>query len=99
MKIIKLSFCWIKTVCIAGVMTLLSCTGVSATEQVFSFVNPTFGGNPGNAPGLLANAQAQNTTKAPFLSPLQTFQTNLQNAILSHLSSLAITSIFKGDTT
>jgi curli production assembly/transport component CsgF len=83
---------------IAACMLALS-TGVFASPLVFSFVNPTFGGNPYNETGLMATAVAQNTTKAPVQSELTTFNNNLQSAILSHLTQLSITTIFKGDTT
>lgn len=73
---------------------MLFSAGVSATELVYAPVNPTFGGNPNNAPGLLANAQAQNHFKAPVNSALQNFNNNLQNAILSRLSSQALLLMF-----
>ena len=70
-----------------------------ATELVYTPINPTFGGNPNNAPGLLAQANAQNKYKAPVKSDLDAFNDNLQKAILSRLSSQALTSLFgKGST-
>lgn len=70
-----------------------------ATELVYTPINPTFGGNPNNAPGLLAQANAQNKYKAPVKSDLDAFNDNLQKAILSRLSSQALTNLFgKGST-
>ena len=72
---------------------LLSCTA-SATEMVYAPVNPSFGGNPNNAPGLLAVAQAQNGYRAPTKSAVETFNNNLQSAILSRLQSESLTLMF-----
>ena len=77
----------------AACMMLLSCAA-SATEMVYAPVNPSFGGNPNNAPGLLAVAQAQNGYKAPTKSALETFNTNLQSAILSRLTTESLTLMF-----
>jgi curli production assembly/transport component CsgF len=57
-------------------------------------INPSFGGNPNNAPGLMSIAQAQNGFTAPVLSPLESFNLNLQRSILSRLNSQALTSMF-----
>lgn len=65
-----------------------------ATDLVYTPINPLFGGNPNNAPGLLAQANAQNHYKAPVKSGLQSFNDNLQQAILSRLSSQALTNLF-----
>ena len=65
-----------------------------ATDLVYSPMNPSFGGNPNNAPGLLAAAQAQNPYKAPTNSPLQNFNSSLQQAILSRLTSQSLSLIF-----
>ena len=74
-------------------MMLLSCAA-SATEMVYAPVNPSFGGNPSNASGLLAIAQAQNGYKAPTKSALETFNTSLQSAILSRLQTESLTLMF-----
>lgn len=71
-------------------------SGVNATELVYAPVNPTFGGNPNNAPGLLNVATAQNGFKAPTKSPIETFNANLQSSILSKLASSATSTIFGG---
>lgn len=44
---------------------LLLSSGLSATELVYTPVNPSFGGSPLNGAWLLGNAQAQNDTKDP----------------------------------
>jgi curli production assembly/transport component CsgF len=67
---------------------------VLATDLVYTPINPLFGGNPNNAPGLLAQANAQSLYKAPVKSGLQAFNDNLQQAILSRLSSQALTNLF-----
>ena len=45
--------------------SLLLCSGASATELVYTPVNPSFGGSPLNGAWLLGNAQAQNSKKDP----------------------------------
>jgi len=44
---------------------LLLSAGASATELVYTPVNPSFGGSPLNGAWLLGNAQAQNNKKDP----------------------------------
>ena len=78
---------------LAACMLLLSCAA-SATEMVYAPVNPSFGGNPNNAPGLLAVAQAQNGYKAPTKSAVETFNANLQSAIVSRLTTESLTLMF-----
>ncbi len=78
----------------AAVLAALLPTVAPATDLVYTPMNPTFGGNPNNAPGLLAIAQAQNPFKAPANTPLQNFNNSLQQAILSRLSSAALTNLF-----
>jgi curli production assembly/transport component CsgF len=82
-----------------------------AGDLVYTPVNPTFGGNPANASGLQANASNQNNYKAPTTASTSTssgssstkstaldrFNTQLQNAILSRLSSTAVSDLFSGD--
>jgi curli production assembly/transport component CsgF len=61
-----------------------------AGDLVFSFTNPTFGGNPNNAASLLALANAQNATKAPdapVVSALDKLTASLQAAMLSKLQT------------
>ncbi|MBC7727956.1 MAG: curli assembly protein CsgF [Microbacteriaceae bacterium] len=72
----------------------LAAAPAGATDLVYTPVNPSFGGNPNNAPGLLATAQAQNPYKAPTNTPLQNFNSSLQQAILSRLTSQSLSYIF-----
>jgi len=71
----------------------------SATDMVYVPINPSFGGSPLNAAGLLATAQAQNGFKAPVLSPVEQFNKNLQQAILARLQGQILTSMFGSSTT
>jgi curli production assembly/transport component CsgF len=75
----------------AGTMMLaLVSSGAFATELIYTPVNPTFGGNPLNAAGLLANANAQNDYKAPVVvkteqTELEKFNEQVQAAILAKI--------------
>lgn len=67
-----------------------------ATELVYVPLNPAFGGNPMNGPGMLATAQAQNKHKDPAAlnsslskTPLQQFSDMLERSVLSQLSAAA----------
>ena len=68
--------------------------GVQATEMVYTPMIPAFGGNPNNAAGLMANAAAQNSFKAPANTPLENFNKSLEQAILNRLVSQSVASIF-----
>jgi curli production assembly/transport component CsgF len=75
----------------------------AATEMVYTPVNPSFGGNPLNGPVLLNEAQATNRHTDPDAgsasgidsgtSPLQNFQSALENNILNRLASAATTKL------
>lgn len=86
------------------VLCLVSLT-CSADQLVYTPVNPTFGGNPNNAAGLLAIANAQNDYKAPVapstsstpLTPLQKFNQTLLNSVLSKLNSKLLGDLFTPD--
>ena len=65
-----------------------------ATEIIYVPVNPTFGGNPNNAPGLMSAAQAQNSFTAEVNTPIETFNATLQRSILSRLASQSLNAIF-----
>jgi len=73
--------------------------GASATEMIYTPINPSFGGNPNHGPMLLSAAQAQNGYKDPSitvavdLTPLQQFNQSLQRSVLSRLSAAATTSL------
>jgi curli production assembly/transport component CsgF len=78
----------------AVLMLLLGATQAGATELVYAPINPSFGGNPNNAPGLMSIAQAQNGFKAPVDSPVQAFNLSLQRSILSRLTSQSMNTMF-----
>ncbi|HET6555204.1 MAG TPA: curli assembly protein CsgF [Dyella sp.] len=75
---------------------LAACSGPAvATTLVYTPVNPNFGGSPLNGPNLLNEANAQNYYKNPGasgsagakqLTPLQQFQQELQQAVLSRIA-------------
>lgn len=75
---------------------LLLSSGLSATELVYTPVNPSFGGSPLNGAWLLGNAQAQNDKKDPDAidrsslagtSALDRFTSQLESRLLSDLLS------------
>jgi curli production assembly/transport component CsgF len=87
--------------CKLATATTLSCTllllivaQASATEIIYAPINPTFGGNPNNAPGLMSAAQAQNLFTAEVQTPIETFNATLQRSILSRLASQSLNAIF-----
>lgn len=84
--------------------TLAACVAgldAKATELVYTPVNPAFGGNPLNGPGLLSTAQATNKHKDPLAvrdsfmdkSPLQQFADMLERSILGQLSAAAMSGV------
>ena len=77
-----------------GIGLQLSAATAQATDLVYIPTNPSFGGSPLNASGLLAAAQAQNGFKAATNSPLQNFNNSLQQAILSRLTAQSLATIF-----
>ena len=73
---------------------LLLSAGASATELVYTPVNPSFGGSPLNGAWLLGNAQAQNNKKDPDAidrsslagtSALDQFTSQLESRLLADL--------------
>lgn len=93
-----------------ALLILLACTcagSAYATEMVYVPVNPTFGGNPLNGPTLLNTAIATNNhtdPNSPDLSslgaqqtPLQQFNAQLQQSILSRVAASATSSIIGTD--
>lgn len=72
---------------------------VQASELVYVPINPNFGGNPLNGTILMNEAQAQNhwtddgSSQPSKQSPLQQFQSSLENAILSRVSSAVASKI------
>lgn len=77
--------------------SLLLSAGASATELVYTPVNPSFGGSPLNGAWLLGNAQAQNKKKDPDAldrssllenqSSLDRFTSQLESRLLGDLLS------------
>lgn len=59
----------------------------SATELIYTPINPSFGGNPLNANMLLSKAQAQNKHKAPVIEKdyAEQFQDSLQRTYLNRM--------------
>ena len=82
-----------------SIVASVTAAGASATEMIYTPINPSFGGNPNNGPLLLSAAQAQNGYKDPSitvaadLTPLQQFNQSLQRSVLSRLSAAATTSL------
>lgn len=86
-------------------ITVLVCTsvllnGAMAGPLTYTPVNPDFGGNPNNAAGLMASAQATNKHTASADSnsllnqtPLEQFNQTLEQTVLSQLASAATTKL------
>ena len=68
------------------IITILSFS-VSATEIIYTPINPSFGGNPLNANMLLSKAQAQNKHKAPVVEKgyAEQFQDSLERTYLNRM--------------
>lgn len=78
----------------------MAVTNATASEMVYTPINPTFGGNPLYGNFLLSTAQATNKHKDPDAksfdfnkTPLQEFNDMLQRAILNQLAYSATSSI------
>lgn len=91
-----------RSVLVVGSLALLAgiCAGVQASELAYVPNNPSFGGNPLNGPVLLNQAQAQNhyvekssSSGASGQTALTQFNSMLQSAILSRVSSAVTSSI------
>ncbi len=87
-----------RTLPVLGCAVLLALPA-SASELVYTPVNPTFGGNPANASGLQANAVSQNNYKAPVvtkapLTALEKFNNQVQAALLSRVKGEALDGLF-----
>ncbi|MFJ3486815.1 curli assembly protein CsgF [Pseudomonas sp. NPDC090202] len=88
-------------------VSLLALAGASASVQaselVYVPVNPSFGGNPLNGPVLLNQANAQNgftdhsSSSSSAQNTLTQFNSMLQSAILSRVSSAITSSIVGAD--
>lgn len=78
---------------------VFSARSAMATDLVYSPINPSFGGNPNNAPGLASIAAAQNEYRAPKISSLERFNNSLQQSILNRLTSQTLNTIFGKNST
>ncbi|MBB1416726.1 curli production assembly protein CsgF [Pseudoalteromonas sp. SG44-1] len=72
---------------ITTIIMILLPLSVSATELVYTPINPSFGGSPLNASMLLNKAQAQNKHKAPIIeqSYAEKFQDSLERTYLNRM--------------
>jgi curli production assembly/transport component CsgF len=81
----------------AGVVVGCS-TAAQAQQQVYTPINPSFGGNPFNSSHLLGIANAQNNYKDPSAatsgSQSQIFANQLQSRLLAALSNNIVNAIF-----
>lgn len=74
-----------KKIILTIITTFSFCT--SATEIIYTPINPSFGGNPLNATMLLSKAQAQNKHKAPTVEKgyAEQFQETLERTYLNQM--------------
>ena len=81
----------------AGILIACS-SGAIAQQQVYTPINPSFGGNPFNSAHLLGIANAQNNFKDPNApdsgSQSDVFARQLQSRLLSALSNNIVNAIF-----
>lgn len=94
----NLSFKPLVAAAFCGACAMQMHTAASATELIYTPVNPAFGGSPLNSATLLNAANAQNKHKDPEealnrartqATPLQQFNETLQRSILSRVASAA----------
>jgi len=78
----------------SGLVGMLLHLPASATDLVYTPVIPAFGGSPLYGSVLLSTALAQNSFRAPTQSPLQNFNSSLQQAILNRLTTLTMATLF-----
>jgi len=82
-------------------LILISTNSAFATELVYRFDNPNFGGSPLNGPVLLNEANAQNGYKAPKVEPVTTpkktaieqFTDKVSTALLNKIAASNIDAI------
>jgi curli production assembly/transport component CsgF len=85
----------VRHVAVAGLAGLFIHLPAFATDLVYAPTNPAFGGSPLNGSHLLATAQAQNPYRATSTNTqLQNFNSSLQQAILTRLSTATLTTMF-----
>ncbi len=86
----------------AWLMLCLCAASSQAGELVYVPTNPTFGGNPNNASGLMAAASAQNDYKAPVApkttqTALEKFTAAVQTRLLSRLTADTVDALYPTD--
>jgi len=91
-----------KTISSASVLMIMVLwnPGTSASELLHQFVNPSFGGNPGNSSHLLGLASAQNKFQDDGrndTSPLDEFNERLQRSLLGRITSAVTRDIVDND--
>lgn len=91
------------TQCMAALACLLALCHTHATDLVYTPGNPSFGGNPNNAAGLLGSASATNkhtvATASSLLNqtPLDQFNQTLERSVVGQLSSAASSRLIGAD--
>ncbi len=88
----------------AALSCALALCQAHATDLVYQPNNPSFGGNPGNASGLMASAASTNkhTATSPTSSllnqtPLDQFNQTLERTVVGQLSSAASSRLIGAD--
>jgi curli production assembly/transport component CsgF len=87
----------VRRAALAAGMIFACGSAASAQQQVYTPINPSFGGNPFNSSHLLGIANAQNNFKdpnAPSNSQTDIFARQLQSRLLSALSNNIVNAIF-----
>ena len=86
---------------VSAVILLLTWNQTStASELLHQFVNPSFGGNPGNSSHLLGLASAQNKFQDDgqnAVNPLDEFNERLQRSLLGRITSAVTRDIVDND--
>lgn len=87
----------VRLAAIAAGIIIACASPASAQQQVYTPINPSFGGNPFNSAHLLGIANAQNNFKdpnAPSNSQTDVFARQLQSRLLAALSNNIVNEIF-----
>ena len=77
-----------------GALFLMPGSVATATELIYTPVNPSFGGSPFNGAWLLSSAQAQNKFKEPSRYTPRTFSDRLESMILNRLAGDIVNNMF-----
>jgi len=88
----------VRLAAVAAGIIIACASPASAQQQVYTPINPSFGGNPFNSAHLLGIANAQNNFKDPNApssgSQSQIFANQLQSRLLAALSNNIVNEIF-----